>query len=284
MNWTSIRATGLELAESKGLEYNDPDLPKTRLRQLATDLGVDRLELHEMDGDALVVEREKGQYTMLLNSGHVKSRHRFSTAHEIAHLLVSPLIGHRAMHRRRFSPGQDDEGRRIEFLCNDMASAILMPRERVEGILDETRPSAQCIPNLVKAFGVSFEAAARRYVNVVSLACSLVKWNMRAGARNEERPISNFALRDGWVKFRQGPSANSSDSRAIGNMTVSTEYVVFYPGRHSRIAPVHIENATVETYRHGRGQYQRMFSFIYLPDNAVKELQTDFKRGGRRRW
>ena len=161
MDWTSIRARALDLAESKGLEYNDPDLPRTRLRRLASELGVDRLELHEMEGDALVVERTTGQYTMFLNSGHVKSRHRFSTAHEVAHLLASPIIGGRAVHRRRFSPNQDDEGRQIEILCNDMASAILMPRKRVEALLDQTGPTAQCIPNWIKDFDVSFEAAAR---------------------------------------------------------------------------------------------------------------------------
>lgn len=236
-----------------------------------------------MDGDALVVERTPGQFTLFLNKEHNKSRHRFSTAHEVAHLLLSPLIGHQAMHRRQFSPDQNDEGKRIEFLCNDMASAILMPRKRVESILVETGPSARCIPDLIQKFGVSFEAAARRYVNVVTLHCSLVKWNMRAGSRNEERPINNFVLRDGWVKFEQSHSTTQSGSSVIRNMTISTEYVVFYPGRHSRIAPVHIENATVETYRHGRGQYQRMFSFIYLPDHAVKELQSDFKGGWRRR-
>ena len=192
LSWTRIRSTALDLAESKGLEHNDPASPRTRLHNLACEMGVDRLELYQMDEDSLVVERADGQHTMFLNSEHVKSRHRFSAAHELAHLLISPIIGHTEVHRRRFSPNQDNEGRRIEFLCNDMASAILMPRKRVEALLDQTGPTARCLPSLVKDFGVSFEAAARRYVNVVPLPCAIVKWTARDGLRKEEKPISNF--------------------------------------------------------------------------------------------
>ena len=266
------------MAESKGLEHNDPDLPRTRLRRLASELGVDRLELHEMEGDALVVERTVGRFTIFLNSGHVRPRHRFSTAHEVAHLLASPIIGHRAVHRRRFSSDQDDEGRRLEILCNDMASAILMPRKRVEALLDQTGPTARCIHNLVKDFGVSFEAAARRYVNVLSSPCSLVKWTMQAGARREERPISNFPLRGGFLKFQRTVSASPNDSRDFGNVIVSTEPVVTYRGRYSRLAPIHVEDATVETLCHGRGQYRRMFSFVYLPAQVVNQLQPNLER------
>ena len=275
LDWTSIRARALDLAESRGLEYNDPDLPRTQLRRLATELGVDRLELHKMEGDALVVERTTGQYTMFLNSSHVKSRHRFSTAHEIAHLLASPVLGHREIHRRRFSPDQDPEGQRIEILCNDMASAILMPRKRVEALLDQTGSTAQCIPSLIKDFDVSFEAAARRYVNVVSLPCSLVKWSMQGEVRKEERPISNFARGGGLLKFQQTSPSSSNDSRDIDNMTVSKEDVIIYPSRYSRLAPIHVEEANVETLSHGRGQYRRMFSFIYLPGQVVKKLQSN---------
>ena len=282
MNWRSIRAEALDLAESKGLEYNDVDSPRTRLRDLARVMGVDRLELHEMDGDALVVERTPGQYTMFLNRGQARSRHRFSTAHEVAHLLISPLIGRRAMHRRRYSPEQDDEGRRIEFLCNDMASALLMPQKRVESILDNTGQSARCLPRLIKDFGVSFEAAARRYVNVVSLPCSLVKWDLRTGERKEERPISNFALRDGWIKFNRRSLPSFSNSRVFGSMNVSSEYVIVYPGRRSRIPPVHVENATVETYRQGQGQYQRMYSFIYFPEHTLERLKSGIWPANRR--
>lgn len=193
LSWAAIRKSALDLAESRGLEHSNPGLPITQVRHLAEELGVDRLELHKMEGDALVVERTRGQYTMFLNSGHVKSRHRFSVAHEVAHLLISPIVGHRAVHRRRYTD-QDDEGRRIEFLCNDMASAILMPRNRVETLLHQTGPTATCLPSLVKDFGVSFEAAARRYVSVVSRPCALVKWTVRDGVRKEEKPISNFGL------------------------------------------------------------------------------------------
>ena len=278
MNWAGIRTSALDLAESKGLEYNGAVSPITQVRHLASELGVDRLELHEMDDDALVVERARGQYTMFLNSGHVKSRHRFSVAHEVAHLLLSPIVGHRAVHRRRYTD-QDDEGRRIEFLCNDMASAILMPRKRVEAILHQTGPTARCLPSLVKDFGVSFEAAARRYVNVVPQPCALVKWTERDGRRGGS-PINNFGLRGGWLKF-QRTDALPSDRRHDSNMSVSKQNVVMHPGRYSQLAPVHVKEATVETFAHGRGQYQQMFSFVYISRQIAKRMESD---GKGRRW
>ena len=266
MNWTEIRTKALAIAEDKGHEYNDPNLPRTQLRSLASELGVDRLELREMDGDALVVERQSGHFTMFLNSGQAQSRHRFSTAHEVSHLLLAPLVAHGAVHRRRFST-QDDEGRRIEFLCNDMASAILMPRGRVLAVLAQTGPTARSVPRIVEGFGVSFEAAARRYVDVSSLPCVLVKWIFQAGARKEERPVSNFWLGGAWLKFTRPTSPSPN------NVTVSKENLVIYPGRRSRSAPVYVEEATTETLRHGHGRYQRMFSFVYVPNRVVKELQ-----------
>ena len=278
LNWVGIRNSALDLAESKGLEYNNPALPKTQVRRLASELGVDRLELHEMEDDALVVERTRGQYTMFLNRGHVKSRHRFSVAHEVAHLLISPIVGHRAVHRRRYTD-QDDEGRRIEFLCNDMASVILMPRKRVEVLLAQTGPTARCLPSLVKDFGVSFEAAARRYVNVVPQSCALVKWTERNGKR-EGSPINNFGLRGGWLKLQRTDTL-PSDRRHDSSMSVSKQNVVIHPGRYSQLAPVHVREATVETFAHGRGQYQQMFSFVYISRQVAKRLRADRKG---RRW
>ena len=234
-----------------------------------------------MEGDALVVERTSGQFTMFLNREQVKSRHRFSTAHEVSHLLLSLLIGHREIHRRRFSD-QDDEGRRIEFLCDEMASAILMPRKRVEALLEETGQTAGCVRRLVEDFDVSFEAAARRYVNLVSLPCVLVKWGTQAGVRKEERPITNFALRGGWVKFQQ-PAPPSPNSRDFRYVTASKEDVTIYPGRYIKSAPIQVKEATVETLRHGRGQYQRMYSFVYPPQQTVKALQPSSRNRRMRR-
>ena len=223
-----------------------------------------------MDDDALVIETTSGKYTMLLNAQNNKSRHRFSTAHEIAHLLISPLIGHKTVHRQRFSKNQDPDGRRIEALCNDMASAILMPRPLVDDIVNQSTPSAACIASLIDDFGVSFEAAARRYVTVLSLPCILVKWQFRSGARKEEKPVTNFGLRNGWLKFYRNDSSFWHKSTERSSLVRSKDHVVVYLGPHSDVAPVHIEDAVVETVDHGRGRYRRMYSFVYVPAHLAQ--------------
>ena len=231
------------------------------------------MELREMEGDALVAERTLGQFTIYLNRGQVKSRHRFSTAHEIAHLLVEPLIDHRSVHRRRYAPTQDDEGRRLEVLCNDMASAILMPRKRVEALLDRTGRTAACIPEMTRDFDVSFQAAARRFIQVVSLPCALVVWRMQDGIRREDKPITNISLRAGSLKFQGANLASPSCSKRIGAAILSKEDVTIYPGPYRRLAPIDVKEATVETLGHGRGKYRRMYSFVYLPNDVAKRLQ-----------
>ena len=122
---------GDDVAEAKGVEYSSGPSYKTDLRALAHDLGVDRVELRDMEGDALTIKRPDGRYTMFLNGSHYRARHRFSAAHEMAHILLSSMLSSLPIHRHRFSPDQDPDGKRVEALCDSMASSILMPRRRL---------------------------------------------------------------------------------------------------------------------------------------------------------
>ena len=250
------------LAESKGDEYQDPVETGTQISRLACDLGVDSINLRSLNGDALVVEKTSGHYMIFLNKDHSKARHRFSIAHELSHLLILPIVSPslhvpRSIAARKQGSTQDNANRKVENLCNEMASAILMPRKRIEPLL-VTPPTAKCIPTLIKDFEVSFEAAARRYISIVPEPCIMVKWSMKSGLRKEERPITNFRnlnLRDvSWVEFLDKPLKNPP------GFMISKERVRVY--RHAQ--GVRNLDAYVETARHGLGKYQRMFSFIYL--------------------
>ena len=91
--------------------------------------------------------------------------------------------------------------------------------------------------------------------------------------RREDRPISNFDLRSGLVKFQGTNIASSKGARRIGAMTRSEEDVTIYPGPYRGLAPINVKDATVETLGHGRGQYRKMFSFVYVPSEVANRFQ-----------
>ena len=200
-----------------------------------------------------------GQFTIYLNRGQVKSRHRFSTAHEIAHLLVEPLIDHRSVHRRRYAPTQDDEGRRLEVLCNDMASAILMPRKRVEALLDRTGRTAACIPEMTRDFDVSFQAAARRYSGRVfalrSRSMAHAGWYPQRGQTNNQHFSQSRFTKVSGSESRISSVRRESEQRS------SPEDVTIYPGPYRRLRRVDVHEAPSRDLC--RGKYRRMYSFVY---------------------
>ncbi len=275
MNWDQIKVEGIRVAESKGLEYCSSAVSRTELRRFARDQGVDRLELHEMDDDALVVQRPDGHFSLFLNKHHQRVRHRFSVAHELAHLLLSAVLASRPIHRRRFSPSQDPEGQQIEYLCNAMASSILMPRQRVIPIINRSGTTAACIPEVAETFDVSFEAAARRYVKVVPESCALVFWTLENGwrARNLKRPVCSDDLGHPWLEITpSSPHGRISASEALvrDKMVVSRESVVLLRGRGRSASTTYNSNVKVESFGRGRGSSRHVLSFVYVPPQQAK--------------
>ena len=268
MNWRQVERRNVEVADLRGSEYSSPLAPKTEVRRFAADENVDRLELRPIDGDALMVARPDGRYTMFLNKNQPRVRHRFSVAHEIAHLLLSSSIGEPSTHRR-FTPEQDPHGKRVEMLCNNMASAILMPSERVLPIMNSTKPSARCVPTIVKRFDVSFEAAARRFVNLSSDRCAVMFWKPQGskGFQNLKGPVCNSTLGNCWIELTPStPNRPIEAARALYSkgIVMSFESVVV-TRRRRRATPERVDNIQVESFGYGRGRYQHVVSFVRLP-------------------
>lgn len=265
-----LRSFGEDLAETKGAEYSAGPGNKTDLRTLAHDLGVDRVELRDMEGDALTIKRPDGRYTMFLNDRHYRVRHRFSAAHELAHLLLSPMQSTLPIHRRRFSPDQDPDGRRIEALCDRMASSLLMPRRRIDTLIGLSGSSARCVPQVADNFGVSFEAAARRFVAASPSRFAVLFWKPQGAGQFKylKYPVVSADLRASWGNFvpssRQG---HLSASRAMdtSNMVDSRESVVLWYGKGKRTSPQRLDDAQVESFGQSRGRFRHVVSFVHVP-------------------
>ena len=257
------------MAESTGHKYRSREGRKTQLRQLASDMGIDRVELQEIDADALLVERRDGQFTLFLNKEQPKVRHRFSVAHELAHLLLTPSIGHRAVHRRRFTHDQDPEGKRIEALCNAMASSILMPSQRVRELINPGKLTAACVPVIAKEFDVSFEAAGRRFVNVATEPWAIIFWQPDGNSRANilKPPVCNETLGAYWPELRPstpGLPITASKAIATDEMVVSDESVLISPRwATDQQRPRYISDVKVESF--GRGRTRHIVSFAQIP-------------------
>ena len=269
MAWKDIIQQGLEVAESTGKEYSPSPRDKTKVRSFAASLGVDRVELRNMEEDALLIKRPDGHITVFLNSRQPRLRHRFSIAHELSHLLLEDVLGKETIHRRRrFAPHQDPEGQRIEALCNTMASSLLMPRERVSELLSEVGWTAGSVQTIAKSFDVSFEAAARRYVKVNPRQCAMVILDRSRDGRMKptQRPVLSDALEGSSIELVAPPyGQEDSISRAFSEtrMVVSPEKVVLSRGR-GRNRKSSILSAKVESLGRGFSKNRRVYSFVSL--------------------
>ena len=221
-----------------------------------------------MDGDAMTVNRPDGRYTLFLNSTQPRIRHRFSVAHEIAHILLTPILGRQTVHRRRFSKDQDPFGDQVEYLCNEMASVILMPSGQVEPILDSHHQSARCVPEIARHFDTSFEAASRRFIQLVQGRQALVVWNRKwNGDLNYPRnTISNRLLGQCTIRLDEknlSREVRRSEGRA-NQFTSSRETIVLMKGRGRRGMRQVMQNTSVETFTRSYRSQSECWSFISL--------------------
>lgn len=278
MNWTHITKKARLLAESSGLQYYKPEAHRTELRKLACELGADRIELRRMDIDAFSVQRQDERFTVFLNDSQGRMRHRFSLAHEIAHILLWPMVGEHLSHRNAFAPDQDYRSMRLESLCNEMASSILMPEPAVLSITGDPCVSARSVPIIAQRFDVSFEAAARRFLKLTPIPCAMLMW--RPDPHGRFLPLQSAACNAGIsmhsVALATPPGRLLQASRALraSEMVVSSEFVelVYRRGRSSSVG--HLPDAKVESLGCGTGQYRRIFSFVYMSAKTSTFDQT----------
>ena len=218
-----------------------------------------------MQPDAMTIERPDRGFTLFLKSSQPKVRHRFSVAHELAHLLLTPVLGKRVIHRRRFAKHQDPFGDQVEYLCNDMAAAILMPASHIGAIISDNGYSARCVPEIARTFDTSFEAASRRFVHLKEDCCGLVVWR-KDGTKISYQQSTIWNQRLGYchLQWDQGRLSSTFDKMdASSNRYISSrESVIVTRGRNSRITAGVVENTPVESFLRKYGQVDTYWSFV----------------------
>ncbi|MDB5589294.1 MAG: ImmA/IrrE family metallo-endopeptidase [Devosia sp.] len=112
------------------------------------------LELSYADispNDAYIEKVDDGKYKIVINSGHPRTRQRFSMAHEYVHFqmhrseIEKMPKGEMIMHR-------NDERNRIEYQANRYAGIILMPEDSFRAVSLAEHGKVEAIAS---KFGVS---------------------------------------------------------------------------------------------------------------------------------
>lgn len=152
------------------------------LARVASFQGVRSIELAEMTQAGRLIPDEGG-YRIQVNAGHSHRKRRFTTGHEVGHLLI-PAYRSRPHLVQDLFTGQFDADREEEFLCDAAAAELLLPDHLF-------RPAAQAcgchlgaVLELAARYEASREATARRLVETNLWPCALVVWH-RAYKKSE---------------------------------------------------------------------------------------------------
>lgn len=154
----------------------NPQLPlPIPVVELATLAGISKIEPLMSQGfeGTLIANSEKSAGAIFYNGTVPRSRQKFTIGHELGHFL---LPWHR---QTTFECTAEDISNRArkdwEIQANQFSAELLMPKALVKSRLHVMRdPELAHIQELSNQFEVSFEAAARRLVELSEYACAVV--------------------------------------------------------------------------------------------------------------
>ena len=168
-----------ELAAEKLLRDAGCQKIPISLDRIAERLGIEIVKKNlggELSG--VLIKKEGESVAIVVNSGQLPTRQRFTTAHELGHyvlkhpgeMFVDATLRQKAIVVKR--DGRSSEGTdRHEIEANRFAAELLMPRQMVEEAiskqLSKSKPTAESlVSELASRFEVSNQAMEIRLVNL----------------------------------------------------------------------------------------------------------------------
>lgn len=151
------------------------------LSRLAVQFGIHEILREDISVDSMMIPEDEG-FVIVLNSNQVPARQDFSLAHELVHLILAkstnPITG-----GGRLSSCAGVLRNPIERLCNSLASQILMPEAAFRELAEERGWKLTTVHGLQSVFATSFEATARRLVELSPSPLALLPWRLDARGR-----------------------------------------------------------------------------------------------------
>jgi Zn-dependent peptidase ImmA (M78 family) len=130
-----------------------------------------RLNTEEMgEGESgYTLTKRDGSSVIIVNELERRERQRFSTCHEVGHIVLGLSSNHRET--PAWSYAKRDEN---EIACDIFASELLMPYEEFKRDVDQAEPSLELIEDLRAKYVVSFSACGSRLAAVTQYPCAFV--------------------------------------------------------------------------------------------------------------
>ena len=157
----------LEVISDYGLPSLLSEKVPVDIASVAKAMGATKVAEADIPAAGMLVP-ENGTYRILVNRKHDITRQRFSCAHELAHMLLSPK--HNGAMRLPPVPSGND----LERKCEAMAALLLMPDPAFSRFANGEKPGIRTITKLAQLFLTSIQATALRFVDVVKEPCVLI--------------------------------------------------------------------------------------------------------------
>jgi len=140
------------LLKLSGIDH--PPVPESVITEL-TKIRVERV--HPFPASA-ATHWTAGTWIIVVNSGEVPTRQRFSLAHELKHIVDHPFVD------RLYGALEGDERRRwVEQVCDYFAGCLLMPRTWLQRDIDSGLGD---VGDLVRRYQVSWAAMNYRLTQI----------------------------------------------------------------------------------------------------------------------
>lgn len=187
------------------------------LADLAAKLGVVQIVEQKLPFEGGIFASSAGP-VIKLNSLSAQTRKRFTLAHELAHLIVSPNTANSA---RRCLKSSD-----LETACDFVAAELLMSEEAMRNSI-ERRASIESLLSLTSQFGVSLQAAAVRVKD-------LGLWNESIGMWRWDQTAKElwWVGRRYWIDY-QPPFVAFERAAQTHSVVTTSEFYSDFRGTHA---------------------------------------------------
>lgn len=166
------------------LQHQLPQLLPIPIEEVASACGIEdikEIDTNEFEG-GLIQNPEKTRGFVLVKSGAIASRRRFTIAHELGHFLNPHHIAPEGKDQLlctakdlKVIGAPKDPRLSIEAQANEFAANLLMPESSLRAVSGLWgSPQLQNILEIQVMCGVSKESAARRYVEMHGDNCAIV--------------------------------------------------------------------------------------------------------------
>ena len=248
---------------------------RVNLNELATSFGVVSVEVDAISSDAMLLPSADGYKIILKKTDSYSgfTRHRFSFAHEIGHLLLksvgySSSLTPGAKHREKNSYNEE------ERLCDQIAAEILMPSVIFTADAAKAGWSLGNLNLLAGMYNTSIPATARRMVGLMPESCVMGIWKPAESSTESHSLQQSYGL-----QCRYGvPNSTRLPRRRLWLIARAANS----QGMESGISPLRDKNrpsasppdVPADAWAWGRDEFRRVMVFYYPERKLTDDMLT----------